>query len=176
MPVANCIRPLGSCERFFRLYSFAFPVHFCLVAQIGGAFDSIKLAAALEQVRRRHPALRVCILDDAETGPAFYRTDNPIEVHSAPLEADTDWRGVVESELTLPFDTVPGPLMRATALWASDGASIVLTFHHAMADALSGIRFSTISCVPSPASISTHCCRFLPLKRCSPFPPPIRPS
>ncbi len=140
MPVANCIRPLGSCERFFRLYSFAFPVHFCLVAQIGGAFDSIKLAAALEQVRRRHPALRVCILDDAETGPAFYRTDNPIEVHSAPFEADTDWRGVVESELTLPFDTVPGPLMRATALWASDGASIVLTFHHAMADALSGIR------------------------------------
>ncbi len=57
MPVANCIRPLGSCERFFRLYSLAFPVHFCLVAQIGGAFDSIKLAAALEQVRRRHRAL-----------------------------------------------------------------------------------------------------------------------
>src|SRR5258708_18449319 len=140
MPVANCIRPLGSCERFFRLYSFAFPVHFCLVAQIGGAFDSIKLAAALAQVRRRHPALRVCILDDAETGPAFYRTDNPIEVHSAPLEADTDWRGGVASEVTLPFDTVAGPLMRATALWASDGASIVLTFHHSIADALSGTR------------------------------------
>jgi hypothetical protein len=30
--------------------------------------------------------------------------------------------------------------MRATVLWASDGASIVLTFHHAIADARSGIR------------------------------------
>jgi hypothetical protein len=30
--------------------------------------------------------------------------------------------------------------MRATALWASDGTSIVLTFHHAIIDALSGTR------------------------------------
>src|ERR1700686_3686797 len=139
-PAANRIRLLGCCERFFRLYSLAFPVHFCLVAQIGGAFDAAKLSAAFDQVRRRHPALRVCIVDDAETGPAFYETDNSIEVHAAPVDADIDWRGVVESELTLPFDTIPGPLMRATALWASDGASIVLTFHHAMADALSGTR------------------------------------
>src|SRR5712672_3079978 len=140
MPVANRIRLLGCCERFFRLYSLAFPVHFCLVAQIGGAFDAAKLSAAFDQVRRRHPALRVCIVDDAETGPAFYETDNSIEVHAAPVDADIDWRGVVESELTLPFDTIPGPLMRATALCASYGASIVLTFHHAIADALSGTR------------------------------------
>ena len=140
MPAANRIRLLGCCERFFRLYSLAFPVHFCLVAQIGGAFDAAKLSAAFDQVRRRHPALRVCIVDDAETGPAFYETDNSIEVHAAPVDADIDWRGVVESELTLPFDTIPGPLMRATALCASYGASIVLTFHHAIADALSGTR------------------------------------
>jgi len=113
-------------------------ITFCLVAQIGGAFDSAKLGAALEQVRRRHPALRVSVVDDAETGPAFYRTDNSIKVCAAPVEADANWCGVVESELNLPFDTVPGPLMRATALWTSDGASIILTFHHAMADALSG--------------------------------------
>jgi len=74
MPAANRIRLLGCCERFFRLYSLAFPVHFCLVAQIGGAFDAAKLSAAFDQVRRRHPALRVCIVDDAETGPAFYET------------------------------------------------------------------------------------------------------
>src|ERR1700730_3329221 len=34
MPAANRIRLLGFSERFFRLYSLAFPVHFCLVAQI----------------------------------------------------------------------------------------------------------------------------------------------
>jgi Condensation domain len=134
------VRPLGCCERFFHLYALAFPVHFCLVAQIEGALDSAKLGAALEQVRRRHPALGVCIVDDAETGPAFYRIDNPIELNAAPAETAADWRGLVERELNLPFSTFPGPLMRATALLASDSASIVLTFHHAIMDALSGTR------------------------------------
>ena len=103
------VRPLGCCERFFHLYSLAFPVHFCLVAQIEGALDSAKLAAALEQVRRRHSALRVCIVDDAETGPAFHRIDNPIELHAAPAETAADWRRVVERELNLPFEYCSGP-------------------------------------------------------------------
>jgi NRPS condensation-like uncharacterized protein len=133
-------RPLGSGERFFQLYSLAFPVHFCLVAQIEGALDSTRLGAALEQVRRRHPALRVCIVDDAETGPAFRHIDNPIELHAAVAETATAWCRVVERELSLPFGAFPGPLMRATALWAHDGTSIVLTFHHAIMDALSGTR------------------------------------
>src|SRR5258708_23770899 len=59
------VRPLGYCERFFYLYSLAFPVHFCLAAQIEGALDSARLGAALEQVRNRHSALRVCIVDEA---------------------------------------------------------------------------------------------------------------
>ena len=133
-------RPLGHCERFFYLYSLAFPVHFCLVAQIEGALDSARLGAALEQVRNRHSALRVWIVDDAETGPSFCRTDNPIELHAVPAETEADWRGVVERELSLPFSPLPGPLMRATALLASDGTSLVLTFHHAIVDALSGTR------------------------------------
>jgi NRPS condensation-like uncharacterized protein len=134
------VRPLGDCERFFYLYSLAFPVHFCLVAQIEGALDSARLAAALEQVRNRHAALRVCIVNDGEMGPAFCRTDNPVELHSFSAETAEDWRRVVERELGFPFGTFPGPLMRATVLWASDGASIILTFHHAIVDALSGTR------------------------------------
>ena len=134
------VRPLGYCERFFYLYSLAFPVHFCLVAEIEGALDPARLGAALEQVRNRHSALRVCIADDADTGPAFCRTDNPIALHAVPAETSADWRWVVERELSLPFGGFPGPLMRATALWASDATSIVLTFHHAIVDALSGTR------------------------------------
>ncbi|MGV7213766.1 condensation domain-containing protein [Bradyrhizobium sp. UFLA05-112] len=133
-------RALGCSERFFHLYSLAFPVHFCLVAEIDGALDSARLAAALDQVRRRHSALRVCIVDDTETGPAFHRVDNPIELHTAPVAAALAWRAVVEMELNVPFDAARGPLMRAMALWAPDGASIVLTFHHAAMDALSATR------------------------------------
>lgn len=134
------VRPLGCCERFFYLYSLAFPVHFCLAAQIEGRLDFTRLEAALEQVRKRHSALRVCIVDDAETGPTFRRTDNPIELNVVPAGTAADWHTVVERELRLPFDSFPGPLMRATVLAASDGTSIVLTFHHAIVDALSGTR------------------------------------
>jgi Condensation domain len=134
------VRPLGCCERFFYLYSLAFPVHFSLVAEIQGTLDSARLEAALEQVRNRHAALRVGIVDDAETGPMFCRTNNPIELNVLPVDKVANWCGVVESELSLPFSTFPGPLMRATVLSASDGASIVLTFHHAIVDGLSGTR------------------------------------
>lgn len=134
------IRPLGCCERFFHLYARAFPVHFCLVAEIEGAIGMSALRAALEQVQSRHPALRVCVIDDADTGPAFYRTETPIDVRVVPTRADVDWRAAVEDELNRPFDTDPGPLMRVAALWGAGGASIVLTFHHAIADALSGVH------------------------------------
>ena len=134
------VRPLGCCERFFYLYSLAFPVHFCLVAQIEGALDSTRLGAALEQVRNRHSALGVGIVDDAETGPMFCRTNHPIEFNVLPVDTVADWRGVVESEISLPFSNFPGPLMRATVLRASDGTSIILTFHHAIVDGLSGTR------------------------------------
>ena len=134
------VRPLGCCERFFYLYSLAFPVHFSLVAEIQGTLDLARLGAALEQVRNRHSALRVGIVDDAETGPMFCRTNNPIELNVLPVDTVADWRGVVESELSLPFSTFPGPLMRATVVSAYDGASIVLTFHHAIVDGLSATR------------------------------------
>lgn len=134
------VRPLGCCERFFYLYSLAFPVHFSLVAEIQGTLDSARLAAALEQVRNRHSALRVGIVDDAETGPMFCRTNHPIELNVLPVDTVADWGRVVESDLSLPFSTFPGPLMRATVLRASDGASIILKFHHAIVDGLSGTR------------------------------------
>ncbi len=134
------VRPLGCSGNSSISTRWPFPCISVLSPKIEGALDSAKLAAALEQVRRRHSALRVCIVDDAEAGPVFYRIDNPIELQAAPVEAAADWRRVVERELNLPFDTVRGPLMRATALWASDGTSIVLTFHHAIIDALSGAR------------------------------------
>jgi hypothetical protein len=134
------VRPLGCCERFFYLYSLAFPVHFSLVAEIQGTLDSARLGAALEQVRSRHSALRVGIVDDAETGPMFCRTNHPIELNVLPVDTVADWRGVVETELNLPFSPFPGPLMRATVLPASDGATIILEFHHAIVDGLSGTR------------------------------------
>jgi hypothetical protein len=58
----DCIRPLGGGERFFHLYAQIYPVHFCLCVEIAGAVDSDALRSALNQVRDRHPLLRVRIL------------------------------------------------------------------------------------------------------------------
>ena len=108
------IRPLRCCEKFFR------PSSQRHLSRFEGGIPRI--------------------VNDAKAGPAFYRIDNPIEIHAAPAVTAADWRRAVERELSQPFSTFPGPLMRATALWASDGTSIILTFHHAMMDALSGTR------------------------------------
>ena len=136
---AEAVRPLGCVERFFHLYALSFPEHYCLVAEIAGVVDVPKLRTALEQVRRKHPALRVSIGNDAGNGPMFETTDNPIELRASVVEAGSDWRGAVESELNRSFEPSPGPLMRATALLNPDGAAVVLTFHHAVADALSSV-------------------------------------
>jgi Condensation domain len=139
-PEPELARLLGCGERFFRLYAMVYPVHFCLVAQIAGSLDSRAVAAAFQQIRWRHPALRVGIVDHAETGPMFRETDDEIELGVSPKHAGADLPDIISGELNRPFDSVAGPLMRATIIWASDGASIVLTFHHAIADALSGVR------------------------------------
>ncbi len=133
------IRPLGCCEHFFHLYAQVYPVHFCLCAEIEGTVDRDTLGSALGQVRERHPMLRARIVDDAEFGTAFYESDRPIGLDTIAIGKDTDWRPTVERELKRPMGIGTSALLRATALCAQDKTIIVLTFRHAIADALSGI-------------------------------------
>jgi NRPS condensation-like uncharacterized protein len=133
------IRPLGCGERFFHLYAQVYPVHFCLCAEIEGAVDSDALRWALNQVRERHPILKACIVDDGEFGAAFYESDRPIELETIAVGKDVDWRPTVERELKKPMGIGENALLRATALCGPETTIIVLTFYHAVADALSGI-------------------------------------
>ena len=66
----GCCPPARLIARgFFHLsIRWPFPCTSVLSLQIEGALDSARLAAALEQVRNRHAALRVCIVDDGESG------------------------------------------------------------------------------------------------------------
>jgi Condensation domain len=133
------IRPLGCCEHFFHLYAQVYPVHFCLCAEIEGAVDSDALRWALNQVRERHPILKACIVDDGEFGAAFYESDRPIELETIAVGKEADWRPTVERELKKPMGIGVNALLRATVLCAPEITVIVLTFYHAIADALSGI-------------------------------------
>jgi hypothetical protein len=133
------IRPLGCGEHFFHLYAQVYPVHFCLCAEIEGAVDSDALRSALNRVRERHPILKARIVDDGEFGTAFYESDRPIELETIAVGKDADWRPTVERELNKPMDIGVNALLRATALCAPETTVIVLTFYHAIADALSGV-------------------------------------
>ena len=137
--VPGFLRPLGRAELFFHLYAQIYPVHFCLCAEIEGTVDAEALRPALDRVRERHPILRARIAHDEELGTAFYKSGRPIELKTIYGEKDADWRPIVERELQRPMGIGWSALLRVTALRAPDVTTIVLTFHHAIADGLSAV-------------------------------------
>ncbi len=131
-------RPLGTFERVMYLYSEEHPRHFCVAAEIAGATLFGDYRPAFDSVQRRHPALSACIVRDARRGPVIQRTGRPVKLRIVSVEGDRDWRPVMERELSTAFEHDGSPLLRATVLHAADGATIVLTFHHSLFDAIAG--------------------------------------
>jgi hypothetical protein len=137
--VPGLLRPLGFAERFFNLYAQVYPVHFCLCAEIEETVDAAALRLALDQVRERHPVLQACVTRDVELGTVFHKSGRPIELTIINAGKNADWRPTVERELQRPMGTERSALLRVTALRAPDVTTIVLTFHHAIADGLSAV-------------------------------------
>jgi len=133
------IRPLGAGEHFFHLYAQVWPVHFCLCAEVDGWVRPDALRAAANQVRKRHPVLRTCIVDDALSGTAFYRFDAPLPVEMVAVGKDGDWLRTVECELRKPMPGGASAPLRLTAVYAPETTAIILTFQHAVADGMSGV-------------------------------------
>ncbi len=111
--------------------------------------SSERLAAALAGLQQRHPLLGVRVVErnrkfwfESEGTPAI-----PLRV--VEREGDESWIDVVEEELNAPFDAATGPLLHCTHVASSTPgvpepvgprSEIVLTFHHAAMDAVSGYR------------------------------------
>lgn len=106
-----------------------------------------RLAAVLAALQQRHPLLGVRIVERA--GKFWFEPEGtpPIPLRVVGRTAEETWVGVVEDELNGSFDAATGPLLRCTYVTpsgpADSGSSgvrseIVLTFHHAAMDAVSG--------------------------------------
>lgn len=133
-------RPLGSFETALTLSGDHAPFVVVLVLQLAATPSAERLRAALDVLRRRHPALGVRIV---ERGGRFaYEPDGtpPIPLGVRPRRGEDDWRGVAEAELALPVDRRTGPLLRCLLLACAEGEAgeLVLTFHHAIMDGASG--------------------------------------
>jgi hypothetical protein len=135
------VRRLGAFERLYQRRQQKNTMQLCMVAELADHLDPFTLAAGLHAVQQRHPLLNVCIEDDPQTGPGFYRPASvaPIPINVVDAEAGHTWRDLVAEELTHPFDTSFAPMVRVVLLRSglTTPAAIILTADLAIADGLS---------------------------------------
>lgn len=99
------------------------------------------LRAALDQLQKRHRLLRTRI-GVVNGQPIFEPSNLPIPIHVVDCAVPDDWLKVAAAELNTRIDSAAGPLLRLSVLQHDDVAHTnwVLTFHHTIVDASSGMR------------------------------------
>src|SRR5262249_3355643 len=126
----------GSLEELVWLYDQTSPFHFVMGATFIGAGTAARWREVLDALQRRHPLLRVRIERDASAYPKFV-TDEAARIPLRLGEADVGWAGEISRELQIPFDHRNAPLIRAVVCSDTTGSTLLLTAHHAIADAIS---------------------------------------
>lgn len=133
------IRPLAAIENLFAAYSEVGAMTFCIAATVTGGFNIERFRRAAADVQRRHGLLRVGIQRNSGYFRSFFSTDAPIPVEIKPI-ADGDWEAEAAREINRPFNVHQGPLARFVGLrLRPDLTYVIATFHHAIADGLSGV-------------------------------------
>lgn len=133
-------RYLGAFEHSFWLYNQFFPLDFATVAKLQGQFSVDRLSTVLGQVQQRHPLLRVRIATDAIGQPKFVETDDEIPLRPIARTDDGQWQTELEVELARSLDWQVAPLLRVVLLQSGAQSELMIIFHHAIADGLSGIH------------------------------------
>lgn len=141
-------RSLSGFEKAFCLSKPLVPINFSIVACFTGEPDETALRLALGRLREYYPmaALR---LDDEHGEPCFTSAGVPgFPLRVAEQIHEGTWQQVATQELGNNFDLAKGPLIRAVLLKrrisqsaSAIGADLVLTFHHGIADGMSGVYF-----------------------------------
>ena len=128
------LRPLGGTEDLYWRFDAVCPLYFGVIARFEGPLDPASFRAALEAVRARHPLLRARIVTRDNDTPWFAETDAPMTLTFVREVPEAAFR-VLEREVVTPFDAETGPLIRGVVLeHGVDDNTLVLTFHHAIAD------------------------------------------
>jgi NRPS condensation-like uncharacterized protein len=135
-PATAIRRPLGTMEKLFWLADQNRPMHFAVVAEVGGSTRIEQWQDALDRVCRQSALIWSCIVPDERGAPVF----SPVPYGSIPLHvvenAMSEWTAHVAGQLDQPFDASRAPLLRATLLHGADRSVIILCVHHSIADGL----------------------------------------
>lgn len=127
---------LGPLEELLWWYDKSSPFHFVMAAEYAGICSLSGWRRALNDVQARQPLLRMRITTVSGGLPSFAPTDDQ-EIPLRIAKIDSDWPTEICRELSVPFDTDSGPLMRAVLLQMTDRAMLVLAVHPSIADGLS---------------------------------------
>ncbi|HET7599402.1 MAG TPA: condensation domain-containing protein, partial [Gemmatimonadales bacterium] len=114
--------------------------------RLHGPLDVMALGRAIEEVVRRHEALRTVFRDDADGPVQVVQPVGPVPLAGVdlrahpPAEREAEAMRVAAAESRRPFDLAVGPMVRALLIRidAQDHA-LVLSMHHMSADAWSAV-------------------------------------
>jgi amino acid adenylation domain-containing protein len=113
-------------------------------ARLRGPIDAAALERSLEEIARRHAALRTTFVSDGGSAIAVQSPDANVTLERADVRGEPDPEAAAEElvdELTsTPLDLEHGPLMRALLVQVADGEHILeLVFHHIICDGWSHV-------------------------------------
>ena len=114
------------------------PLNVVMVGRIRGAVDPSSIAAALEQLRSRHPLLAVrAQIDDDGTGSYVAGGVPAFEIQIAPRQSEEQWIARVKEEFRTSFPIETGPLVRCALIQSTEVSEIILCGHHTICDGMS---------------------------------------
>ena len=122
-------------ERLFTRSPFAIV---SMVARIRGDVTAAAVTTAVEQVRQRHPNLRVRIVDDERHNPWFTTEGvEAIPIQVVLRESDDHWIHVVREASKIPFQFDSQSPVRFILIRSDDVSELVIMCHHILCDGFS---------------------------------------
>lgn len=134
------LRKLGVFERALFISDQHAPFNVVSVLRLEDTPETDVLLAALKILQKRHPLLkgRIQIRDK---GLWFEMLPDPtFPFRTLERGGDAMWMSIVEQEMNMRLDPSLGPLFRCTYLLDGVKGEIILTFHHSILDAASGMN------------------------------------
>ena len=135
-------RLLGNNEKVFWVLDRKTSTQFAVVAEIDGNTSENRWRKALDSVQQRHPNLYFQIAGNEYSTAHFEHVDDckiPLKVIYA--DNGDDWNGVVEEELSTPFDITIAPLVRAILIQQSGKTVFIFISNHSLGDGMSVALF-----------------------------------
>lgn len=131
-------RHLTTTERVFLAMAERVVMNPVVMVRCRGSLSIERVEHAVRSVQRRHPALQVRVVRDAQ--PWFCDRDvGPVSIRVVDRMSAEHWREVVRDELNIPMDLERGPLVRFVLVRDEHACELICTTDHVNADGRSGL-------------------------------------